>query len=96
MRTLRVSIVVCGLLATRIVAAQGDPKEGAAKPAPAEAAVQMDNVATGQAAPTPTPTATPSPSPSQEAPPPSNRSASGGGAAGSSDWKFDFHGYFRI
>jgi hypothetical protein len=97
MRTLKVSIVVCGLLATRIVAAQTDPKEGDAKPAPAEETVQMGNVATGQPAPQPTP----SPSPAPQAPPPSSRPpgggglTTGGGAAGSSDWSMDFHGYFR-
>jgi hypothetical protein len=100
MRTLRVSIVVCGLLATRIAAAQGDPKAEDAKPASEDAPVQMDNVATGQPAPQASP-----PPPSLDPPPPAGRPGSGGaptssggtggGAAGSSDWKFDFHGYFR-
>ncbi len=93
MRTLRVSIIVCGVLFTSVAAAQNEPKA-----APDDAVVQMDNAATGAPAPkaldaTPTPTS--------DAAPPSGRPLSGGsptssgGAAGSSDWKFDFHGYLR-
>ncbi len=94
MRTLRVSIVVCGLLAARTAAAQSDPKAEDASPAAAEPVVRMDNIATGrpapQAAPTPLPDAPPSGRPLSGGSPTST-----GGAAATSDWKFDFHGYFR-
>jgi hypothetical protein len=55
----------------------------------------MDNVAAGQGA---TPAATPPPAaPPPAAPPPPSGISVGsvGGAASSTDWRFDFHGYFR-
>lgn len=87
MRTLTRALLACVLLAPRVALAQGDPKPGDQPPV-----VPMDNVAAPQGQP-----ATPAPETPPPAPPPqaSQGPSSVGGAATSSDWKFDFHGYFR-
>jgi hypothetical protein len=89
MRTMRIAVVLCGVVVTRTAAAQT-----AAPPV-----VQMDNAATGQPAAAPAPPPPAAPAGPVAAPAEvltaANTSASVGGAASSSDWKFDYHGYFR-
>ena len=93
MRTLRIAVVVCGVVVARTAAAQSEPK-----PAETPPVVQMDNAATGQPAAPPGPAAAPA-GPVAGAPAEvltaANSAASYGGAASSSDFKFDYHGYFR-
>ncbi len=103
MRRVSGAVVVCGLLVTSTARAQSEPKQPTDEPAPA--VVPMENAASGQPAgpgPSPSPPATPpasSGAAAATAPPgPVPGGVNGpsvGGAASSSDWKFDFHGYFR-
>lgn len=89
MRTVSIAVVACGLMATRAAAAQSEPKPGDGSPP----LIPMTNVASGQAAGADAPGVPPT-----AAPPPPIAPSTGtsvGGAASSSDWKFDFHGYFR-
>jgi hypothetical protein len=107
MRRVSGAVVACGLLVARTAAAQSEPKP-AVDTAPA--VVPMENAASGQPAGPPSTSGTPSgfapplrPAAdgqgSGSAPPgPGPGGTNGpsvGGNASSSDWKFDFHGYFR-
>lgn len=96
MRTLSLSIIVCGVLTALPAAAQQPAPPPPGTPPPAEApkadvpVVNMDNGASaGQPAPPPAAPAAPAPVVV------SSPASVGGAAAPSSDWKFDFHGYFR-
>jgi hypothetical protein len=91
MRRVSSAIIACGLVVARTASAQSDSKPGEGSPP----VVPMENVASGQ--PAGPPPASPS-APGPTAPPVPGTPSTGtsvGGIASSSDWKFDFHGYFR-
>ena len=98
MRRVKSAVLACGLFIARTAGAQSEPK-------PAEGAppvVPMENVASRAGQPAAMGRAG---APGQRRPGPVRagawasvrepRATSVGGAASSSDWKFDFHGYFR-